>query len=72
MYGHSDDLQRFTLLSWAALQVPRVVFPHLSRLPVRGVEVCVSVCLCVSLCVCVSERERERVRERERGEREYT
>ena len=29
MYGHSDDQQRFSLLCWAALFVPILVFPVL-------------------------------------------
>ena len=55
MYGHSDDLQRFTLLSWAALKVPDRIFPLLARLPARGSE-----------AEQTGERERGRGRERER------
>ena len=38
MYGHSDDLQRFALLSWAALSVPHLVFPVLESLSQEGQE----------------------------------
>ena len=48
MYGHNDDLMRFALLSWAALEAP------FSVCVCGWVCVCVGVCGCV--CVCVASK----------------